>query len=196
MRLLFPVLLFALSGVLPVFAQSAAGTVPPPPTPGHVAELAAVTVSGVQPGPGLWKVSRGAHVLWVLGTQSPLPRDMQWQSQEVAEVISHSQQVLLSPSIKVKADVGFFGKLFLLPLGLQRTQERQRRNPATGGHRAGVCALAGAEAEVHRQRSWHRALAADLRGRGALSQGAQGPWPDQVRPGRGHRARRWPPSTR
>jgi hypothetical protein len=40
---------------------------------------------------------------------------MQWQSRELEQVISQSQQVLLSPSVKMKADVGFLGKLFLLP---------------------------------------------------------------------------------
>ena len=96
-------------------AQSApAGAAPP------VADLAAVVVTGVQPGPGLWRISRrdpvtGEHVLWVLGTLSPLPRGMQWQSRELEQVISGSQQVLLPPSVKVKADVGFLGKLFLLP---------------------------------------------------------------------------------
>ena len=115
MRVLSLACLFTLTGLLPAYAQSSAASVAPP-SPANVAELAAVTVSGAQPGPRLWKVSRGNHVLWVLGTQSPLPRDLQWQSREVADVISQSQQVLLSPSIKVKADVGFFGKLFLLPL--------------------------------------------------------------------------------
>ncbi|MEO9080134.1 MAG: TraB/GumN family protein [Rhodanobacter sp.] len=115
MRVLSLAVLFTLTGLLPAHAQSSPARALPSSSD-NVAELAAVTVSGAQPGPRLWKVSRGNHVLWVLGTQSPLPRDMQWQSSEVAEVISQSQQVLLSPSIKVKADVSFFGKLFLLPL--------------------------------------------------------------------------------
>ncbi|MEP7185283.1 MAG: TraB/GumN family protein [Rhodanobacter sp.] len=107
--------LFALGALLPAFAQSSVGTVSPPPTPDNVAELAAVMVTGVQPGPGLWRVSRGDHVMWVLGTLSPLPRSMQWTSQDVDQVISESQQVLQPPSVKFKADVGFLGKLFLLP---------------------------------------------------------------------------------
>ena len=104
-----PVLLFAGIGLSPVFAQSAGAAAP------AVADLPAVVVSGVQPGPGLWKVSKGEHVLWVLGTLSPLPRGMQWRSHELEQVIGQSQQVLLAPSVKFKADVGFFGKLFLLP---------------------------------------------------------------------------------
>ncbi len=113
------VLLFALCA--PAWAQS-----PPPP---DVADLPAVVVSGVQPGPGLWKVSRpdpagGGHVMWVLGTLSPLPRSMQWRSSEVEQAIAGSQQVLRSPAIRLEADVGFIGKLFLLP-----SAYRARKNP-------------------------------------------------------------------
>ncbi|GAB2553920.1 TraB/GumN family protein [Rhodanobacter koreensis] len=115
MRLLCGIFLFVLCGTVPAFAQSAAATAPLAPVPTDVANLAAVVVSGVQPGPGLWKVSKGDHVMWVLGTLSPLPRNMQWQSHELEQVISQSQQVLLSPSVKLDAKVGFLGKLFLLP---------------------------------------------------------------------------------
>ena len=33
-----------------------------------VVDMEAVVVSGVQPGPGLWRVSKGGHVLYILGT--------------------------------------------------------------------------------------------------------------------------------
>ncbi|MBB6189757.1 TraB/GumN family protein [Rhodanobacter sp. MP7CTX1] len=115
MRLLSVVCLLALSGLAPTFAQSTTAAVPPPPTSTNVANLAAVAVTGVQPGPGMWKVSKGGHVMWVLGTLSPLPQNMQWQSHDLAQIIGQSQEVLLSPSIKVKFNTGFFGKLFLLP---------------------------------------------------------------------------------
>ncbi|HWX65978.1 MAG TPA: TraB/GumN family protein [Rhodanobacter sp.] len=115
MRLLGMAFLFALTGLMPAFAQSTAATAPLPPVPANVPMLASVVVSGVQPGPGLWKVSKGDHVLWVLGTLSPLPRNVQWQSHELEQVIGGSQQVLLSPTVTFKADVGFFGKMFLLP---------------------------------------------------------------------------------
>lgn len=86
-----------------------------PPVPANVPLLAPVVVSGVVSGPGLWKVSKGDHVLWVLGTLSPLPGHIQWESREVEQVLAQSKQVLLEPRIKLKADIGFFGKLFLLP---------------------------------------------------------------------------------
>jgi len=122
MRLSSAIVLLACAGLAPVFAQSAkpplSVTAPASASsavPTNVSNLAAVVVTGVQPGPGLWRVSRGEHVMWILGTLSPLPQGMQWRSQELAQVIAESQQVLLQPSLKFKADVGFFGKLFLLP---------------------------------------------------------------------------------
>ncbi|EIM00769.1 GumN protein [Rhodanobacter denitrificans] len=116
MRSLHLVFVLALAGLSPAFAQSAATSVAPAAaSTAAVADLPVVVVTGVQPGPGLWKVSKGDHVLWVLGTLSPLPRAMQWQSREVDEAIAASQQVLLEPSVQLKADVGFLGKLFLLP---------------------------------------------------------------------------------
>ena len=114
MRLPSVVCLFALSGIAPAFAQSTPAA-PPPATSTSVANLAAVAVTGVQPGPGMWKVSKGGHVMWILGTLSPLPQNMQWQSRDLAQIIGQSQQVLLSPSVKLKVNTGFFGKLFLLP---------------------------------------------------------------------------------
>lgn len=103
-------LLLALVVAPAVFAQTA-----PPPTPANVADLAPVVVSGVQPGPGLWLVSRGDHVLWVLGTLSPLPRGMDWRSREVEDVISHSQQILDAPTVEIKAKASWLGRLLLLP---------------------------------------------------------------------------------
>ncbi len=107
--------LLASACVLPAFAQSTAGSVRSVPESIPVADLAPVVVSGVQPGPGLWMVSRGQHVMWILGTLSPLPRNMQWQSHQLEQIIGDSQQVLLQPAVTMKANVGWLGKLFLLP---------------------------------------------------------------------------------
>ena len=93
-------------------AQTAAESSPHDDT---TAELATIVVSGEQPGPGLWKVSANDHVLWILGTLSPLPKGMAWRSKEVEDTIAQSQVVLNPPRLNVSADVGFFGKLRLLP---------------------------------------------------------------------------------
>src|SRR5690348_12132082 len=128
MRPWIMLLCFALATSTVLAAQAqlppSAATTATPPVPSDVPLLAPVVVSGVVPGPGLWKVSKGDHVLWVLGTLSPLPGHIQWESHEVAQVLAQSKQVLLEPKIKLKADVGFFGKLFLLP-----TAYGARKNP-------------------------------------------------------------------
>ncbi|HEY0197506.1 MAG TPA: TraB/GumN family protein [Rhodanobacter sp.] len=63
----------------------------------------------------MWKISKGDHVLWVLGTLSPLPKNMQWQAHEVQQILAQAQQVLDEPTVSMHADIGFFGKLALLP---------------------------------------------------------------------------------
>lgn len=65
--------------------------------------LAPVVVTGVTPGPALWKVSRGDHVLWILGVAEPLPKQLKWKSAEVERIIAESQEVI-GP---VKAKTGF-----------------------------------------------------------------------------------------
>lgn len=64
------------------------------PTSGSTTTLDTVLVSGVQPGPGLWKVSHGAHVLWILGVLEPLPSQLEWRNDEVERKIAQSQEVI------------------------------------------------------------------------------------------------------
>ena len=89
-----------------------------------IVDMDAVVVSGRQPGPGMWKVSKGDHVLYILGTLSPLPRRMEWVSDAVEGTIARSQAVIDPPAVKLDADVGFFRGLALLPSLL-----KARRNP-------------------------------------------------------------------
>lgn len=85
-----------------------------PPTP--ATQLATVVVSGVQPGPGLWKVtSPEGHVLWLMGTLSPLPRHMEWQSAQIEARVARAQAVLAAPTFRVSMKGGFFAQLGLLP---------------------------------------------------------------------------------
>jgi hypothetical protein len=75
-----------------------------------------ILVVGQRPGPGLWKISKGGHVLWVFGSYSPLPKNMEWRSQQVETILAQSQEYLLPPS--ATAQVGFFRMLTLLPYGI------------------------------------------------------------------------------
>ena len=92
---------------------------------GQVRDMAPIVATGVQPGPGMWKVhGPGGHVLWVLGTVSPLPGGLEWKSDDVEAVIARAGVVLGPPLLQVNADVGFFSGMALLPAAL-----RARRNP-------------------------------------------------------------------
>jgi len=53
-----------------------------------------VVVTGEHEGPRLWKVHKGDHVLWVLGTLTPLPKRLIWQSDSVEAVLQQSQEVV------------------------------------------------------------------------------------------------------
>ena len=89
---------------------------------GGVIDMDAVIVAGIQPGPGLWKVRRGQHVLYILGTQSPLPKNITWRSDEVNQILGITDEVLASPGISVGSDVGFFRGLTLLPSALKASK--------------------------------------------------------------------------
>lgn len=79
-----------------------------------------ILVVGQRPGPGLWKISRGDHVLWVFGTYSPLPKNMKWRSQQVEAIVAHSQEYLSPPA--TVAQVGLFRSLTLLPYAIGFTK--------------------------------------------------------------------------
>ena len=100
---------------------TAAADLEPPVGPGPPA-LEEILVTGERPGPGMWRVSKGGHELWIFGTLQPLPKNMSWRSQEVEQRIAASQ-ILLSPP-QVMIDVGFFRGLTLIPSLL-----RARKNP-------------------------------------------------------------------
>lgn len=87
-----------------------------------VRDMDAVTVTGVQPGPGLWRVRKGDHVLYLLGTQSPLPKGITWRSEEVQQVLQLADRVLGSPGVNIDADIGFFRGMVLLPSAMKATR--------------------------------------------------------------------------
>lgn len=53
-----------------------------------------VLITGTWSGPKLWKVSKGDHVLWLLGTPDVLPKNMSWDSKEVESVLMEAQEVI------------------------------------------------------------------------------------------------------
>ena len=100
------------------------------PAPIESAPIEEVLVTGQQPGPGLWKITRPSagndHVLWILGTYGPLPRKMRWRSTELEAVLAESQE-LIGP-VAMRAKVGPLGGVTLLPslIGVRRNPNDQR----------------------------------------------------------------------
>ena len=98
-----------------VTLHAQARSVPP------AAALEEVLVTGERPGPGMWRVSKNGHDLWILATLEPLPKGMTWRSDVVDTRIAAAQVVLAPP--RVSADVGFFRSLTLVP-SLLRARKR------------------------------------------------------------------------
>jgi len=68
--------------------------------------LEVVLVRGGQPGPGLWKVSAGDNVMWILGEVSPFPRKVKWKATKFDKLLRQSQELLLDFSGYWRADKG------------------------------------------------------------------------------------------
>src|ERR1700731_5441567 len=79
-----------LAGAAAVHAQQPAGAAASG-APGPETEIG---VEGRHEGPRMWKVRKGDHTLWILGTISPLPKKMVWQPDAVQEVLRNTQEVV------------------------------------------------------------------------------------------------------
>lgn len=76
--------------------------------------LDTLVVTGTLPGPGLWQVSNGDNTLWILGTVTPLPKDMTWDSSEVDALVAAADEVLAPGGFT--ATLGAGGALRMLTL--------------------------------------------------------------------------------
>lgn len=105
-------------------AAAAAQTPADDPAPaGEAAAMDVVEVTGERPGPGLWKVAKGDHTVYILGTFNPLPRRMTWRSREVESVLDRASQVIpYRPELDANIGVIKAFKMY-------RQWRRLRRNP-------------------------------------------------------------------
>jgi uncharacterized protein YbaP (TraB family) len=102
-----------------------------------------IVVTAERAGPGMWHVHRGPANVWILGSISPLPRDITWRSRQVESVLESTSQVLVQKPLEISiprilwmliADrkylmVGGGKKLRdVLPPDLQRRFAAQRSN--------------------------------------------------------------------
>jgi hypothetical protein len=115
--------LLALATASTAGAQATAALTPAPADEPRTLET--VVVSGLQSGPGLWKVSKGDNVLWILGTVAPVPKKMQWYSPQAETALAQSQELIGAPGFSAKMSMGgMFKAAFAMP-----TIMRARRNP-------------------------------------------------------------------
>jgi hypothetical protein len=90
--------------------------------------LEVIVVTGRLPGPPLWRVFSGDHVMYIFPMLSLVPEDMDWDSGRVEYLLSESDEVLLMPSI----DTDFSPLVLMNPVNLirgPRLVNRLRRNP-------------------------------------------------------------------
>jgi uncharacterized protein YbaP (TraB family) len=60
-----------------------------------------IVVTAERAGPGMWHVHRGDANVWILGSISPLPRDITWRSKQVESVLESTSQVLVQKPIEI-----------------------------------------------------------------------------------------------
>jgi uncharacterized protein YbaP (TraB family) len=89
--------------------------------------IAEIEVTGERAGPRLWRVSNGEHVVWLLGTLDPLPKQMVWRSHELESVLDEVKQVVPSrPDVDLDA-----GPITLLRTWLQWRRVQKLPDNAT-----------------------------------------------------------------
>ena len=104
----------ALALMLPcaAFAQSA------PPVQDW-SNVETVTVVSPKPGPALWHIARNGSDVWILGIDSPLPKDLKWNQDEITGIITGANVVYLQPELKA----GLFEATWFLLTGLHTLKQ-------------------------------------------------------------------------
>lgn len=76
--------------------------------------LDAVVVSGQVTGPGFWQVYKDDdHELWIMGSISPRPGNIQWDAAEAKRLVSDADQVLWQASYGVNIQSNLFQQIGL-----------------------------------------------------------------------------------
>lgn len=76
-----------------------------------------------EPGPLMWRVSRDDHVLWIIGTLTPVPKDLAWNTRQVKTAVQEAEEVL-ALNVHASVDGNAFTLMRHLPALL-----KLRKNP-------------------------------------------------------------------
>jgi uncharacterized protein YbaP (TraB family) len=60
-----------------------------------------VVVTSDRTGPGMWHVHHGNSQVWILGSMSPLPKDITWRSKQVDQVLTGTNEVLIQKPFEI-----------------------------------------------------------------------------------------------
>jgi uncharacterized protein YbaP (TraB family) len=91
-----PTAILIAASLLAAWVPPACGADQPPPQ-----VMDELVVAGERTGPGMWHVHRGTAQLWILGSMSPLPRDITWRSKQVEQVLDSTNQVLVQKPFEI-----------------------------------------------------------------------------------------------
>jgi len=137
--------------MLPARAQPQVPESPPAKAPEEWAEIETVTVRA-EPGPVVWRLTRGTSEVWILGTVGPLPREMDWNRATVADMLDGARALLLSPRADFNlVDIAWFLLRHGSELSLPRGQQLEDGLPPDLALRfKAAIAVIGADAEDYR----------------------------------------------
>jgi uncharacterized protein YbaP (TraB family) len=137
--------------MLPARAQPQAAESPPAKAPEEWAEIETVTVRA-EPGPAVWRLTRGTSEVWILGTVGPLSREMDWNRATVADMLDGARALLLSPRADFNlVDIAWFLLRHGSELSLPRGQQLEDGLPPDLALRfKAAIAVIGADAEDYR----------------------------------------------
>ncbi|MCB1567596.1 MAG: TraB/GumN family protein [Xanthomonadales bacterium] len=103
------------------------GVIATPPR-NEATTLETLVVTGVMPGPGLWKVHHEGHTMWILGYVQPVAKRLQWESAKVEAVVVDSQAILYPPYMKIETGMGMMRSLLFLPrlIGVRKNPDGRK----------------------------------------------------------------------
>lgn len=82
-----------------------------------------IVVFGKQPGPPLWRVKNGDNTMYIFARLSPIPKNITWESQRVAQVIDEADEFISEPDV----DVSVSPLVMLNPINIFRGMSLSKR---------------------------------------------------------------------